>query len=140
MKTELDFFHSEMDKDDTLGAWGQSFISSSINLTTPQLPMHGFLEMLFSQLCERTPFPLVPCGAQSVAEAMACSKNSFPCIGRSSFTCFSSMLLPVCFSVLFLPLCCFSSRSRIPLNPTFVGVGLKLGKPVFLLPVTYQTQ
>ena len=50
------------------------------------LPMHGSREMLFSQLCERTPFPLVPPGAQCVAEAMACSKNSScPHVGRSLF-------------------------------------------------------
>ena len=48
MKARPDFFHSGMDRDETLGTWGQSFISTPVNLTTTaKPPTCGSPEMAF---------------------------------------------------------------------------------------------
>lgn len=56
---KLDSFHSGAHRNETPGTWGQPFTLTPINFTTtPYPPMHGSPELLFSQLSERTPFPL----------------------------------------------------------------------------------
>ena len=54
----LGFLRSGADADETLGTWGQSFISTPINLTTiPHPPRSRSPEMLFLCLHGSTPFP-----------------------------------------------------------------------------------
>lgn len=58
MKTRLRFFHSRRNREETLGTWSQSFISTPINLTATLHPLVRVArETLFSRLCGRAPFP-----------------------------------------------------------------------------------
>ena len=132
-KTRLDFFHGGMDRDETLGTRGQSFISSPVNLTTtPQPLMREFPELFFLHLRERTPFPLAtPDDHGGMGGRLACGKSwdlTSPELGGwevfSSLVCLS-VCLPcavacVCFLV---PLLYFPSLTgsapdqKVPLAP-----------------------
>lgn len=58
MKTRLRFFHSRRNREETLGTWSQSFISTPINLTATLHPLVRVAwETLFLRLCGRAPFP-----------------------------------------------------------------------------------